>query len=335
MCSCFFRSRARGCPGAPPTAAMVPSPSTPSQRARGCRQPGQSQATPDTPDTKPVSGERESSKKSLPKRTQSEDITGPAKKAKVEHPIAPPMLPAEPPQIEPSAGANSTEPPATKAKIENAEQPGDNMHLQSDTPAGANSPTPPQLPQSPASDGARTVIDDLEDTQVSQDSQVSQCEATDKPDSKVSQCEVANKLDKRKKHTLMVQTQNWLEDSSKGNGEQVGVGIFSSQYLLDQVLDPVMIMKGVWKELIPRINKLLQFNEPLQFGSNDDGERAYCAAWNKDHAKSAFRGPGFYLSATCLHWFDLQEQPGEFASWRNVMTCATTFFPSPIHIPRT
>jgi hypothetical protein len=127
----------------------------------------------------------------------------------------------------------------------------------------------------------------------------------------------------------MVQTQNWLEDSSKGNGEQVGVGIYSSQYLLDQVLDPVMIMKGVWKELIPRINKLLQFNEPLQFGSNDDGERAYCAAWNKDHAKSAFRGPGFYLSSTCLHWFDLQEQPGEFASWRNVMTCATEFWPKP------
>jgi hypothetical protein len=109
----------------------------------------------------------------------------------------------------------------------------------------------------------------------------------------------------------------------------VGVGIYSSQYLLDQVLDPVMIMKGVWKELIPRINKLLQFNEPLQFGCNDDGERAYCAAWNKDHAKSAFRGPGFYLSSTCLHWFDLQEQPGEFASWRNVMTCATTFFSKP------
>ena len=111
--------------------------------------------------------------------------------------------------------------------------------------------------------------------------------------------------------------------------------MYSSQYLLDQVLDPVMIMKGVWKELIPRINKLLQFNEPLQFGSNVDGERAYTAAWNKDHAKSAFRGPGFYLAAVCLHWLDLQEQPGEFASWRNVMTCATTFFPSPIHIPRT
>ena len=341
MCSCFFRSRARGCPGAHPTAAMAPSPSTPAQRARGCRQAG-SHITPDTPETKPLSGEKDSSKKS--KRTLSEVGTSPAKKAKVEpQQIEPPAgaNSTEPPateakiEIEPPAGANSTEPPATEAKIENAEQPGDNMHLQSVTPAGANLPTPPQLPQSPASDGARTVIDDLEDTQVSQDSQVSQCEATDKSDSKVSQCEVADKLDKRKKHTLMVQTQNWLEDSSKGNGEQVGVGIYSSQYLLDQVLDPVMIMKGVWKELIPRINKLLQFNEPLQFGSNDDGERAYCAAWNKDHAKSAFRGPGFYLSATCLHWFDLQEQPGEFASWRNVMTCATTFFPSPIHIPRT
>ena len=336
MCSWFFRSRARGCPGAPPTAAMVPSPSTPSQRARGCRQPGQSQATPDTPDTKPVSGERESSKKSLPKRTQSEDITGPAKKAKVEHPIAPPMLPAEPPQIEPSAGANSTEPPATKAKIENAEQPGDNMHLQSDTPAGANSPTPPQLPQSPASDVARTVIDELEDSQVSQceatdkpDSKVSQCEAADQLDSQVSQCEAADKLDKRKRNTLMVQTQNWLEDSSKGNWEQVGVGIYSSQSLLDQVLDPVVIMKGVWKEVIPRINKLLRFLEPLQFGANEDGERAYCAAWNKDHAKSAFRGPGFYLSSICMHWLDLQEQPGEFASWRNVMTCATEFWSKP------
>ena len=116
------------------------------------------------------------------------------------------MLPAEPPQIEPSAGANSTEPPATKAKIENAEQPGDNMHLQSDTPAGANSPTPPQLPQSPASDVARTVIDELEDSQVSQceatdkpDSKVSQCEAADKLDSQVSQCEAADKLDKRNK----------------------------------------------------------------------------------------------------------------------------------------
>ena len=82
---------------------MAPSPSTPSQRPKG-RLPGQSQATPDTPDTKPVAGERESSKKSLLKRTQPEDITGPAKKAKVEHPIASPMLPAEPPQIEPSAG---------------------------------------------------------------------------------------------------------------------------------------------------------------------------------------------------------------------------------------
>ena len=201
MCSCFFRSRARGCPGAHPTAAMAPSPSTPAQRARGCRQAG-SHITPDTPETKPLSGEKDSSKKS--KRTQSDVGTSPAKKAKVE-----------PPQIEPSAGANSTEPPATEAKIENAEQPGDNMHLQSVTPAGANLPTPPQLPQSPASDGARTVIDDLEDTQVSQDSQVSQCEATDKPDSKVSQCEatdkpdskasqceVADKLDKRqKKHS--------------------------------------------------------------------------------------------------------------------------------------
>ena len=183
--------------------AMAPSPSTPSQRPKG-RQPGQSQATPDTPDTKPVSGEKESSKKSLPKRTQSEDITGPAKKAKVEHPIAPPMLPAEPPQIEPSAGANSTEPPATKAKIENAEQPGDNMHLQSDTPAGANSPTPPQLPQSPASDVARTVIDELEDSQASQcEAAVSQCEAAASQceAAAVSQCEAAEKLDKRKQNS--------------------------------------------------------------------------------------------------------------------------------------
>jgi hypothetical protein len=208
MCSCFFRSRARGCPGAHPTAAMAPTPSTPSQRARGCRQPG-SHITPDTPETKPLSGDKDSSKKS--KRTLSEVGTSPAKKAKVE--------PEAKIEIEPPAGANSTEPPATEAKIENAEQPGDNMHLQSVTPAGANLPTPPQLPQSPASDGARAVIDDLEDTQVSQceatdkpdskvsqreatdkpDSKVSQCEATDKPDSKVSQCEVADKLDKRKK----------------------------------------------------------------------------------------------------------------------------------------
>ena len=153
--------------------------------------------------------EKESAKKSLPKRTvsQPEDNSS-AKKAKVEHPISPPMLPAKPPQIEPSAGANSTELPAKKAKIENAEQPGDNMHLQSVTPAGANLPTPPQLPQSPASDGARTVIDDLEDTQVSQceatdkpDSKVSQCEVADKLDSQVPQCEAADKLDKRKKHS--------------------------------------------------------------------------------------------------------------------------------------
>ena len=158
--------------------AMAPNPSgpaTPWQRPRG-RQPAQREATPDTPDTK----------KSLPKRTKPEDITGQAKKAKVEHPIASPMalvfssgfhLPepsAEPPQIVTSAGANSAEPP----QIENAEQPGDNRHLQSDTPAGANSPTPPQLPQSPASEVARTVIDELED------SQVSQSEATDKLDKK-------------------------------------------------------------------------------------------------------------------------------------------------------
>ena len=191
---------------------MAPSPSTPAQRARGCRQAG-SHITPDTPETKPLSGEKDNSKKS--KRTLSEVGTSPAKKAKVEPQQIEPQAGAnstEPPateakiEIEPPAGANSTEPPATEAKIENAEQPGDNMHLQSDTPAGANSPTPPQLPQSPASDGARTVIDDLEDTQVSQceatdkpDSKVSQCEATDKPDSKVSQCEVADKLDKRKK----------------------------------------------------------------------------------------------------------------------------------------
>jgi hypothetical protein len=186
---------------------MAPSPSTPAQRARGCRQAG-SHITPDTPETKPLSGEKDNSKKS--KRTLSEVGTSPAKKAKVEPQQIEPQAGAnstEPPateaniEIEPPAGANSTEPPATEAKIENAEQPGDNMHLQSVTPAGANLPTPPQLPQSPASDGARTVIDDLEDTQVSQDSQVSQCEATDKSDSKVSKCEVADKLDKRKKHS--------------------------------------------------------------------------------------------------------------------------------------
>ena len=148
---------------------MAPNPSgpaTPWQRPRG-RQPAQSEATPDTPDTK----------KSLPKRTKPEDITGQAKKAKVEHPIASPMSlvfsSAEPPQIDTSAGANSAEPP----QIENAEQPGDNRHLQSDTPAGANSPTPPQPPQSPAS--ARSVVDLLEE---SQDSQASQSEATDKLD---------------------------------------------------------------------------------------------------------------------------------------------------------
>ena len=161
---------------------MAPSPSTPSQRPKG----RQSQATPDTPDTKPVAGERESSKKSLLKRTQPEDITGPAKKAKVAHPIASPMSLffslAEPSQIDTSAGANSAEP----KQIENAEQPRDNRHLQSDTPAGANSPTPPQLPQSPASEVARTVIDELEDSQA-------------------SQSEVTDKIDKRKA-TLMVQT---------------------------------------------------------------------------------------------------------------------------------
>jgi len=72
---------------------MAPNPSgpaTPLQR-RGCRQPAQIEATPDTPDTKPVARERESAKKSLPKRTKPEDITGQAKKAKVEHPIASPM----------------------------------------------------------------------------------------------------------------------------------------------------------------------------------------------------------------------------------------------------
>ena len=127
----------------------------------------------------------------------------------------------------------------------------------------------------------------------------------------------------------MVQTTNWLEDSSNANWEQVGVGQYSSQYVLDQVLDPVVILKGVWKELIPRLNKMLQFLEPLKFGSSDDGERAYCAAWNKDHAKSAFKGPGFYLAAGCLHWLDLTEQPGEFASWRNVVTCAKEFWSKP------
>ena len=122
---------------------------------------------------------------------------------------------------------------------------------------------------------------------------------------------------------------NWLEDTGNANWEQVGVGQYSSQSILEQVLDPVVILSGIWKDLIPRLNKMLQFLDPLQFGMNADGERAYCAAWNKDHAKAAFRGPGFYLAAGCLHWFDLNEQPGEFASWRNVVMCAKEFWSKP------
>ena len=169
--------------------------------------------------------EKESAKKSLPKRTvsQPEDNSS-AKKAKVEHPISPPMLPAKPPQIEPPAGANSTELPAKKAKIEKAEQPGDNVHMQRDTPAGANSPTPPQLPQppasdvapqlpqSPASDVTRTVIDELEDSQASQcEAAVSQCEAavSQCEAAAASQCEGAEKLDKRKKNSWFRHNIGW------------------------------------------------------------------------------------------------------------------------------
>jgi hypothetical protein len=140
---------------------------------------------------------------------------------------------------------------------------------------------------------------------------------------------VRRSLTKEKKQTLMVQTQHWLEDSVKGNCEQVGVGIYTPQSMLDTVLDPKIIMKGVWKELVPRINKLLEFNEPLQFGDNEDGQRAFCAPWNRENAKSAFRGPGFYLSTTCLHWLDVAEQPGEFSSWRGCILCATQFWPKP------
>ena len=177
------------------------------------RQPGQSQATPDTPDTKPVAGERESSNKSLPNRIQPEDITGQAKKAKGEHPIASPMplvfSSAEPPQIDTSAGANSAEPP----QIENAEQPGDNRHLQSDTPAGANSPTPPQPPQSPAS--ARSVTDLLED------SQASQSEATDK-------------LDKQKNSHGLHNKNGWkilqMETGSKWELDNTVLSVFWSKF---------------------------------------------------------------------------------------------------------
>ena len=254
-----------------------------------------------TPDAKSHGGEAESSKKVSPKRAmgkQPEDISGQAKKAKVTNDDSP-----------------------TPPQIDNAERPGPHRSgpLQSDTPAGANSPKLPQPPQSPASE--RSVIDKLEDSQ--------------EDDQSHTASEAGDKLDKRRKIMFIVATSNWPEDSAgSARWEQVGVGQYSCQTLLESVLNPVIIVTAILGGVLPRITKMLQFLEPLLFGLSSDGERAYCAAWNKDHAKAAFKGPGFYLAAGCLHWFDLLEQPGEFSSWRNVVTCAREFWSVPNPNPR-
>ena len=74
---------------------------------------------------------------------------------------------------------------------------------------------------------------------------------------------------------------------------------------------------------------MLKFHEPLRFDSEVDGERAFTAPWDKDAAKAAFGGPGFYLASVCLHWLDLEEMPGEFCSWRSIIICAKEFWPRP------
>ena len=110
--------------------------------------------------------------------------------------------------------------------------------------------------------------------------------------------------------------------------------------MLDSVMDPKMIMTRVWGELCPRLLKMLNFMSPLKFRvgapSSDCDDRAYCAPWDKDHARAAFKGPGFYLSSICLQWLNLAEQPGEFASWRNLLLCAQQFWlkpnPDPPHL---
>ena len=147
----------------------------------------------------------------------------------------------------------------------------------------------------------------------------------------------AEKHKRDRKNCFITDTLHCLEDA-KGQGEldweRMGIGKFTPSHMLDSVLDPSLMMNGIWKELSPKILKMLNFLDPLKFGVNDDwtvnsDDRAYCAPWNKDHAAAAFKGPGHYLSSCCFHWLDVKEQPGEFSSWRNIVQCAQTFWQKP------
>ena len=62
-------------------------------------------------------------------------------------------------------------------------------------------------------------------------------------------------------------TQQLLEDerNSEHMWQQVGCSQFTPPHILDSALDPELIMKGIWKEVCPRIHRMVGVCEPLPF----------------------------------------------------------------------
>ena len=117
------------------------------------------------------------------------------------------------------------------------------------------------------------------------------------------------------------------------NVPNVGVSPFTPSYLLDSVMDCDRIMASVWKDVLPRIDELLSFCEPLQFTcSNSQAnpeDKAWTQPWNREQAKEAFNKTGKYMASACFHWLNVAEQPGDMASWTNILLCARQFWSSP------
>ena len=123
----------------------------------------------------------------------------------------------------------------------------------------------------------------------------------------------ATSLQEKKHSRFLTETAHWLEDGAHAvaDWQRVGVGQFTPSHVLDSVMDLKTIMTRVWGELCPRLLKMHTFTSPFKLGvgSSDCDDRAYCAPCDKDKARAAFKGPGFYLSSICMHWLNLAEQP--------------------------
>ncbi len=101
---------------------------------------------------------------------------------------------------------------------------------------------------------------------------------------------------------------------------------YASEDVLTAAMEPAEIMRKVWREVVPELEKALEGATPLQLNNED---QAYTAPWSKTNCFQALKGRGRHLASAVITWFDLAEQSPLGCSWRNVLICAQHFWSRP------